>query len=127
MGDNDLERTGQLSKKQERALTEARISDLKNRALEISLESMAAEFEERLSSGKLAKDMASMKTGALLGCLTRISAAIKQAAVIVVPGGLNQVRDTTALKAQSAVQLSDHERAERRKNAEAVDAEIVDP
>jgi hypothetical protein len=121
--DNEIEPT--LSPKQLRQQQEIRIADAKNRALEISLDAIAKEFEDRLASGDLASDLKSMKTSALLGNLTRISAAIKQAAVFVVPGNTMPQRDPTALKAQSAIQLSDAQRLLRRKAAEATDAEIV--
>lgn len=106
-------------------MQEARISQHKNNALEITLAALATECEERAASGKLAKDMKKMKTASLLGSLTRITAAVKQAAVFVVPQSLSQARDTTALKAQSAVGLSDYERAQRIKDAKTVDAEVI--
>jgi uncharacterized protein (DUF2164 family) len=121
---NELEPDRSLSRS-ERQLQQQKIEDYKNRSLEISLGAVADEFESRLASGKLAKDLKKMKTPALLGNLTRISAAIKQASVIIIPGS-QPMRDITALKAQSATQLSDYERQQRRKNAESVDAEIVD-
>lgn len=116
-----------LSPRQLRAQQEAKIADAKNRALEISLETIATEFERRRDDGSLAADLASMKTSALLGNLTRISAAIKQVAMIIMPANQMPMRDPTALKAQSATQLSDAQRQLRRKEAQAVDAQIVEP
>ena len=115
-----------LSARQLRMQQEARISEAKNTALEISLTAIADDLIRRRDKGTLAKDIKAMKTSAILGQLTRIAAAIKQAAVIIAPGS-QQMRDPTTLKAQSATHLSDYERAERRKRAEAQDAEIVDP
>lgn len=114
-----------LSLRQLRAQQEQKIAAAKNNALEISLTAIAADLERRRDDGSLTKDLADMKTGSILGQLTRIAAAIKQAAIIIAPGA-QQMRDPTALKAQSASQLSDYERAERRKRAEAQDAEIVE-
>jgi len=116
-----------LSPRQLRARQEAVISNAKNNALEISLTAIAADLERRQKDGSLAADLANMKTGAVLGQLTRIAAAIKQAALIVMPGGQMPGRDPTALKAQSSTQLSDAQRAIRRKEAESIDAEIVEP
>ncbi len=113
-----------LSPKQLRAIRQQKIVDAKDRSLEIAFEVQAAEFERRLQDGSLAKDLKKMKTSSLLGSLTRMAAAIKQAAVVVVPGSHVQ-RDVTALRAQSAVQLSDYERNERRRLAQAEDAEVV--
>lgn len=124
MGDQDLE--PHLSPRQLRAQQQAKIEEAKNTALEIGLTAIADDLVRRRDNGTLAKDIKQMKTGAILGQLTRIAAAIKQATVIAVGTGQPQ-RDPTTLKAQSAVHLSDHERAERRKKAEAVDAEIVEP
>ncbi len=123
--DGELEPT--LNPRQLKAQQEQRILAAKNKALEISLDAIAAEFEKRLASGDLAKDLSAMKTGALLGNLTRIAAAIKQANVLVVPNSGMPARDPTALKAQSATVLSDEQRRLRRKEAEAIDAEVVDP
>lgn len=117
----------ELSPRQLRAQQEARIVDAKNRSVEIALDAMAKEFEDRLVSGALAEDLKKMKTASLLGNLTRMAAAIKAAAVMIVPQGGLPMRDPTTLKAQSATQLSDEQRRLRRKEAQAIDAELVDP
>lgn len=119
--DGELE--AELSPRQLRARQEQRIATAKNDALELSLTAIADDLARRAADGSLAKDLAGMKTSAILGQLTRITAAIKQVAVFapsVIP-----MRDPTALKAQSATQLSPEQRRLRRAAAEAVDAEIV--
>ena len=115
-----------LSPRQLRQVRQAKINDAKDRSLDVSFEAMAVELERRSADGSLAEDLKGMKTGALLGNLTRMAAAIKQAAVLVIPGAGPQ-RDPTALRAQSAVQLSDYERQQRRRAAEAEDAEVIPP
>jgi hypothetical protein len=114
-----------LSPRQLRQARQSKINDAKDRSLDVSFEAMASELERRSADGSLAKDLSTMKTGALLGNLTRMAAAIKQAALVVIPNGSIQQRDPTALRAQSAVQLSDHERQERRRIAQATDAEVI--
>ena len=123
--DGELEPT--LTPRQLRAKQEAHISDLKNRSVIPALEKMAEELEERAKSGKLAEELKGMKVGSIVNNLTKILASIKTAGLVVVAQtGLPQ-RNPTALKAQSAVQLSDAQRKLRREAAEATDAEIVDP
>jgi hypothetical protein len=128
MDGNELEASEQaLTPRQLRAAQELRISKAKNDALEISLTAIAADLERRQADGSLTADLATMKTGAVLGQLTRIAAAIKQSALLIMPNGQMPARDATSLKARSAVQLSDAQRAIRRKEAEAIDAQIVEP
>lgn len=122
--DGELEQ--QLTPRQLRARQEAKIAAAKNNALEISLTAIAADLERRQKDGSLTEDLKNMKTGAVLGQLTRIAAAIKQAAVIITPGAGMPSRDPTSLQAQSATQLSDEQRRLRRLKAEAIDAQIVE-
>lgn len=115
-----------LTPKQLRLARQNKINDAKERSLDASFEAMATEFERRVADGSLAKEMKKMKASTLLGSLTRLAAAVKQASVVVVGGGGGLAQhDPTALRAQSAVQLSDYERKERRRLAEATDAEVV--
>ena len=121
----DSEIEPSLTPRQLRARQEARIGQAKNDALEISLTAIATDLERRSADGSLTRDLAKMKVGSVLGQLTRIAAAIKQAAVLVVPHSVLPMRDPTTLKAQSAIVLSDEQRRLRRMAAEAQDAEIV--
>lgn len=112
-----------LSPRQQRVLQEQRIATAKNNALELSLTAIADDLQRRAADGSLAADLAGMKTSSILGQLTRITAAIK--AVQVFAPTVMPMRDPTALKAQSATQLSPAQRELRRKEAEAIDAEII--
>ena len=114
------------SPRQLRILQEQKIADLKNRSVIPALEALAAELEERAASGKLTKELQGMKAGALINNLTKILASIKSAAVLVIPGPTMPMRDTTSLRARSAIQLSDKQRMLRRQAAEATDAEVVE-
>ncbi len=124
-GEGELEPV--LSPRQLRAQQEAKIATAKNNALEISLTAIAADLERRQKDGSLTKDLADMKTSSVLGQLTRIAAAIKQAAIVITPNAGMPMRDPTTLKAQSATVLSDEQRRLRRAAAEAIDAQIVEP
>lgn len=121
---SDDENLPALSPRQLRQQQEQRIATAKNNALELSLTAIADDLQRRAEDGSLKADLAGMKTSSILGQLTRITAAIKQVAIFaptVMP-----MRDPTALKAQSATQLSPAQRELRRKEAEAVDAQIVE-
>lgn len=120
--------TRELSPRQQRAMQEARIADLKNRSVIPALEVMANEMEARVADGSLAKEMKGMKAASIIHNLTKILASIKTAAVIVAPQVSTQPqRDQTRLRADSAAHLTPYEREKRRKAADqAVDAELVD-
>lgn len=128
MSERDLDAPpgGEISPKQARAIRQQKITDAKDRGLEVSFDALATELERRRDSGELAKELSTLKIGSLLGNLARAAAAIKSAAVVVIPSN-TPTHDPTALRAQSAIHLSEHERLERRRAALAKDAEIIPP
>jgi hypothetical protein len=117
----------ELSPRQQRAMQEAHIAELKNRSVIPALEACAKELEERAASGKLAEELAGMKAGSIINNLTKILASIKSATTVIMPPGATlPAREPTHLRAASAVSMTPYERAKARREADAaVDAEVV--
>ena len=98
----------------------------KDRAIIPALTKIADEVERRAKDGTLSKELKKMKVGALLGNLTRIVAAIKDAAPqVLIQNNAGPMPEETWLKANSAVRLTDAQREKARKEAKAVDAEVI--
>lgn len=93
------------------------IAAQKNRAIIPALKALADELEERAKSGKLKEELAGMKAGQLIGQMTRIVAALKESAPIVVVPAPVPPADPTWLNAHSSATLSESEKAERRRKA----------
>lgn len=109
----------------ERNKKRALIEQNKNRAIIPALEAVADEVERRKADGTLAKQLKGLNVGALLGNLTRMVSAIKEASVnVVIPGhGGPAGPDATWLRANSTKDMTDRERDLRRRAV--INAEVV--
>lgn len=101
------------------------ISLQKNRAIIPALTELANEIEERAANGELRKELRGLKATSLIHNLTKIVAAIKASGpVVVIPqAAAGDGKDPSWFRANSVVNMTEHQRAEMRKGA--VDAEIV--
>lgn len=91
------------------------IAKQKDRAIVPAMTALADEIERRKSDGTLEKELQGLSVSSLLGSMTRMIAAIKEAApAVIIPINRAPSSDETFLRAHSAVALTPAEREKRR-------------
>lgn len=101
------------------------IAKQKNRAIIPGLTALADEVERRKENGSLSKELEGLSVSSLLGNLTRMISAIKEAApaIVINPGKGGPTPDETYLRAHSAVAKTPAEREKSRR--QFIEAEVV--
>ena len=98
--------------------TDADLSGAKNSALLPILQSFAAEIEERIASGKLAKELGEMRASQIIFHITKIAQALKapsmiQVGVQVNPPDQTKIRTFSALKMTEGTRTKLHNKMDR--------------
>ena len=99
------------------------IEAAKNAAVLPLLDTMSAEIVRRFESGELADEFKKMKLPTLINNLTKIIAAMQKSAIVIVNPVVGEKKDSTFLRANSTMHLTEAQKKARREAA--IEGEVV--